>query len=534
VAVIGEPGVGKSRLVYEFVQALRGPGWLVLESTSVSYGKATSYFPVMELLKRYMHIEDGDEPRTIRAKVTGHLLTLDEVLQETIPALLALLEALPADSPFLTLDPPQRRQRTLAALSRVLLRESQVQPLLLEGEVWGQAVGYCRQAGVKAVARSANREAVAYMEQALAALQHLPESQATLEQAIDLRLDLRTALFVLGELAQTREQLREAEGLAERLHDQRRLGQVSVYMMQQFRQIGDCNRAIACGQRALTLAAAAGDPALQVAAQVCLGQAYHAMGGYRRAIDILRRTVASLSDDLIWARFGMVGLRSVGARTFLAWCLAELGAGYVYLRQGDFARAIAALERGLAICQAKHIPLLFRHLALPLGSAYALSGRVAEALPLLQQAVEQATAMQLRTWQSLRIGGLSEAYLLAGHLEEARQLAVDALDLSRQYAERGHEAWMLRLLGEIHAHRHPRDTAEAEVSYHQALGLTEELGMRPLMAHCHHGLGSLYAKIGRYAGARAALSAAIELYCAMEMTYWLPQAEATLAQVEGR
>jgi tetratricopeptide (TPR) repeat protein len=403
------------------------------------------------------------------------------------------------------------------------------------------------------------------MEQALAALQHLPESQATLEQAIDLRLDLRTALFVLGELAQTREQLREAEGLAERLHDQRRLGQVSVYMMQQFRQIGDCNRAIACGQRALTLAAAAGDPALQVAAQVCLGQAYHAMGGYRRAIDILRRTVVSLCDDLIWARFGMVGLRSVGARTFLAWCLAELGefaegiviaeagvriaeavddpftriqadlgAGYVYLRQGDFARAIAALERGLAICPAKHIPLLFRHLALPLGSAYALSGRVAEALPLLQQAVEQATAMQLRTWQSLRIGGLSEAYLLAGHLEEARQLAVDALDLSRQYAERGHEAWMLRLLGEIHAHRHPHDAAEAEVSYHQALGLTEELGMRPLVAHCHHGLGSLYAKIGRYAGARAALSAAIELYCAMEMTYWLPQAEATLAQVEGR
>jgi class 3 adenylate cyclase len=131
VAVIGEPGVGKSRLVYEFVQALRRPGWLVLESTSVSYGKATSYFPVVELLKRYMHIEDGDEPRTIRAKVTGHLLTLDEVLQETIPALLALLEALPADSPFLTLDPPQRRQRTLAALRSVLLRESQVQPLLL-------------------------------------------------------------------------------------------------------------------------------------------------------------------------------------------------------------------------------------------------------------------------------------------------------------------------------------------------------------------------------------------------------------------
>ena len=128
---MGEAGVGKSRLLYEFVHSHRTQGWLVLEAASVSYGKATPYFPVVELLKRYMHVEDGDEPRTVRAKVTGHLLTLDEALQETIPALLALLEALPADSPFLRLDPPQRRQRTLAALKRVLLRESQVQPLLL-------------------------------------------------------------------------------------------------------------------------------------------------------------------------------------------------------------------------------------------------------------------------------------------------------------------------------------------------------------------------------------------------------------------
>ena len=131
VATVGEAGVGKSRLIYEFVHSHRTQGWLVLEAASVSYGKATPYFPVVELLKRYMHVEDGDEPRTVRAKVTGHLLTLDEALQETIPALLALLDALPADSPFLTLDPPQRRQRTLAALKRVLLRESQVQPLLL-------------------------------------------------------------------------------------------------------------------------------------------------------------------------------------------------------------------------------------------------------------------------------------------------------------------------------------------------------------------------------------------------------------------
>ena len=131
VAMVGEAGVGKSRLLSEFGHSHHTQGWLVLASAAVSYGKATPYFPVVDLLKRYCHIEERDDPRTIRAKVTGQLLTLDEALQETIPALLALLDALPADSPFLTLDPPQRRQRTLDGLKRLLMRESQMQLLLL-------------------------------------------------------------------------------------------------------------------------------------------------------------------------------------------------------------------------------------------------------------------------------------------------------------------------------------------------------------------------------------------------------------------
>jgi class 3 adenylate cyclase len=131
VALVGDAGVGKSRLVYEFAHSHRTQGWRVLESASVSYGKATPYFPVMDLLKRYGHVDDGDDARTIRAKITGQVFTLDETLQDTLPALLALLDAGPDDSPFLHLDPPQRRQRTLDGLKRVLLRESQVQPLLL-------------------------------------------------------------------------------------------------------------------------------------------------------------------------------------------------------------------------------------------------------------------------------------------------------------------------------------------------------------------------------------------------------------------
>jgi class 3 adenylate cyclase len=131
VALLGEPGVGKSRLVYEFLHTHHTQGWLILESGSVSYGKATAYLPICDLLKAYSHIEDRDDLRAVRAKVTGHILTLDEALQDAVPAVLALFEALPADSPFLSLDPLQRRRRTLEALKRLLLRESQVQPVLL-------------------------------------------------------------------------------------------------------------------------------------------------------------------------------------------------------------------------------------------------------------------------------------------------------------------------------------------------------------------------------------------------------------------
>jgi class 3 adenylate cyclase len=131
VALVGEAGMGKSRLVHEYIHTYQTQGWRVLESAAMSYGQATPYFPILELLQHYGHVEEYDEPRIIRAKLTGQVLTLDEALQDTIPALLALLEALPEDSPFLRLDPPQRRQRTLEALKRVLLRESQAQPLLL-------------------------------------------------------------------------------------------------------------------------------------------------------------------------------------------------------------------------------------------------------------------------------------------------------------------------------------------------------------------------------------------------------------------
>jgi class 3 adenylate cyclase/tetratricopeptide (TPR) repeat protein len=814
VALLGEPGVGKSRLVYEFLHSHHTQSWLRLESSSVSYGKATAYLPVCDLLKAYCHIEDRDALRTVQAKVTGHILTLDNALQDTVPAVLALFEALPADSPFLSLDPLQRRRRTLEALKRVLLRESQVQPLLLvfedlhwidsetqavldmlveslptaqllllvnyrpeyqhgwgsktsytqlrldplpeasadvllqallgddpalvpltrlliartqgnpffleesmrtlvetgvltgergayrlaqpldtlqvpatvqallaaridrlppedkrllqtaavigtevpwplllaiadtadealyrsltqlhaaeflyetslfperiytfkhalthevaygsllherrrglharivealealagdhldaqverlaqhalRGEMWEKALAYGRQVGEKAQARSAYREAVVYYEQALVAFEHLPASRVASEQAIDLRLGLRTTLAALGEAPERMfDHLHRAETLAETLGDQGRLGQVYAVMSTNCWVAGEVDRAIDYGQRALALATTLGHVGLQVLAHRNLAYAYYDTGDYPQAVESLGRNVATLQGELLSERFGTPGSVAVGSRVWLSRCYAELGAfteglaiaaeglriaetvndpvslivtcqgvSMVYWRQGDVQRAIPVLERAMGLSQDWHILLFLPELAIALGLAYTLDGRVAAGLALVEDGVEQEVASARARRLALFVAWLSEAYLLAGRLEEAHQRAAQAVDLAGQYQQRGNQAWALWLLGESTARQASPEVEPAANHYRQALARAEELGMRPLQAHCHRGLGTLYANLGHRAQAHGELSAALELYRAMDMTFWLPQAEAALAQVEGR
>src|SRR5262249_19952714 len=167
----------------------------------------------------------------------------------------------------------------------------------MRGEAWDKALVYNRQAGARVAARSAYREAVAYFEQALVALEHLPERRATLEQAIDVRLDLRNVLFPLGEHARIFDHLRAAEALAERLDDPQRFGWIAGYLCMSFSALNEYNRAIAAGQRALALATTCGAFDVQVVALTYLGGAYYAVGDFRQALDAFRRVMALLTGE---------------------------------------------------------------------------------------------------------------------------------------------------------------------------------------------------------------------------------------------
>ena len=167
------------------------------------------------------------------------------------------------------------------------------------------------------------------------------------------------------------------------------------------------------------------------------------------------------------------------------------------------------------------------------GMVYGEVGDPRSPRPLLTQAVEQFAAMGQMVCQARRVAWLSETQLLAGHIDEAMPLAQRALELSHAHKERGHQAWILRLLGDIAVQCDPPQVKQSEAHYQQALALAEELGMRPLQAHCHRSLGTLYARIGQLEQVRAALATAIALYCAMDMTFRLPQAEAALGVGEA-
>jgi class 3 adenylate cyclase/tetratricopeptide (TPR) repeat protein len=811
VAVVGAPGVGKSRLVWEVTHSHRVEGWLVLQAGSVSYGKATSYLPVIDLLKGYFAIEDRDGPRVVREKLTGKLLTLDRALESELPALLSLLDVPTDDLQWSTVDPAQRRRRTLDAVKRLLLREAQVQPLLVVledlhwidsetqalldelvaslpaarllllvnyrpeyqhtwatgtnygqlmldplpaegaerllgallgsnsgleqltrmliartegnpffleesvrtlvemgaltgepgayqltrplpaiqvpatvqaviaaridrldaadkmllqiasvvgkdlplgllqavaemaddelnaaigrltaaeflyeveffpdieytfkhslthqvaygsllqgrrralhvrivesieqiypdrlvehverlahhafvGEAWAKAVTYLQQAGAKALARSVHREAVRYFEEALTALTHLPETRETLEEAIDLRFDLRNALHPLVEWGRIEEYLREAEAFAQKLNDQRRVASVSGYRSGLLLNTGGpASEVRELAEKVQAIGASLGDFPLQVAGgyyHVCLGGL---SGDYRENERLCRTLLEALPGGLSRERFGLVAYPAVMARAFLARALGELGIfdearehgeeavrlaeavdhplsliwacmnlGRLEGLRGEFMRAITPLERAVALSNEWNIASLTPIALAALGDAYARSGRIEEGVSWLQQGLAGYASTGVGYLRSMSMIQLGEAHLLAGRMEEASDFGTRAVMLAYERGERGYEAWAYRLLGEVVSHHHRPDVAAAEAHYATSTALALELGLRPLVAHCRFSLGTLHRRAGDQR-ATGDLMAAMSLFNEMGMRFWFEKVQAEMQTLE--
>ena len=810
VAIVGEAGVGKSRLYHEFAHSHRVQGWLVLQASAVSHGKSISYLPVIDLLKAYCKLEERDDHRALREKITGKLFTLDESLKPLLPAFFGLLDV-PVDDPqWQALDPAQRRHQTLDANKRLLLREAQAQPVvvifedlhwvdtetqalldslvaslpaarllmlvnyrpeyqhswgsktyytqlrldalpaenageLLEGllgadprlaplktlltertsgnplfleesvrilvetkaltgtrgayrlaqpveaiqvpatvqsilasridrlpldekrllqsaavigkdipfallqaiaelpeedlrrglahlqaaeflyeknlfpdleytfkhalthdvaygsllqdrrrdlhatvmetiealyadrpieqierlahhafrgDVWTKAVGYLRQAAGKALGRSANREAVAYLDQALSALAHLPESREAKELAIDLRFEMRSSLFPLGEVGAMLTVLRDAERLADALDDQRRLAWVSVYMSQYCWVTGHLAEARAFGERAGAIAETLADSGLRAVSNYYAGAACFGSTDYRDAEGFLHTALRSLEGDLSRERFGLAGFPSVMARWLLASSLAERGEfsealvhgqeglqiaeelrhpyslilmcwglALLYTLEEELNRAVVHLERALALCHDWTVPVLSPVTAGFLGYLQVLSGRVAEGLSTLEGGARDQEASGLALYHSRLVLWLAEALMRANRLEDALAQAERAQTITRERGERGLEAWASWLLGEIASRREPTVVESAEGHYRQAIALADAGGLSPLLARCHSGLGRLYRRGGRRSAARECLALATALYRQMGVRSSVEQAEAELASL---
>ncbi len=429
-----------------------------------------------------------------------------------------------------------------------------------KGELWDRAVTYLRQAGVRAFARSANRE-VAFFEQALPLLSRLPESREREELAVDLRFDLRNSLQMLGQFKEAIPFVREAERIARTLDDPRRLGLVSAYLSWYHWGMGHYADALGFARAVLSSAEALDDLPLRVVGLFYDGVVHHAAGDHRRATERLRAVGTALAGELAYQRLGLAGFPAALSRCFLSWALGEQGLfvdgiaegregiriaevvdhpysliqaswglGHLYCTSGDFEQAVPLLERALTLVRERSVPILFHLTARPLGYARAMTGRVREGLTLLEGAQAVQQSIGARHLHALCVVQLGEVSALAGRHDDARRLAGKTLTIAREVSERGHEAYALRLLGELAAHGDAADIETAEGRYHEALTLADELGMRPLVAHCHLGLAKLYRRTGKRIESDEHFAAATTMYREMGMTYWLEKAEAEMRE----
>jgi class 3 adenylate cyclase/tetratricopeptide (TPR) repeat protein len=806
VTLLGEPGVGKSRLVLELTRAAAVSGWQMHEAACVSHGTLTPYLPVRNLLTKYFDVEDGDDARRIREKVATRMVALDTRLAGGVSAILALGNVPNEDAEWAALEPTARRQRILRAVRELLLAESRRAPLLLvvenlqwadsethavieelaggladarmlvlvsarnehrrdwatsaetteirldpllvesataladmilgaepelaalkrrlvahaagnpfffeeivqalaethalsgerghyrlgkpvdsihipdrvqavlaaridrlspqgktflqagaaigaevpvallqvvadssseevlrgladleaadflrtsalvpdlaysfkqaitqevaystllkdqrralharivdalessytgerraehverlayhalRAEAWAKAVAYLRDAGERAVARSANREAVAFYDDALAALGHLPESRETFSLAIDLRLDLRPPLLQLGRLDDIHRLSKEAESMAQQVNDEERLARSYSYLVNYHYLLGEPARTVEYGARCLAIAERRGDPALATLARRYLGHSHHAQGQHRLAVQILEDNLAAIDAEIAGNTAVASITGHVASSAWLAWALADLGefdradacldraraeadlarhpysqaiawtlTGAVWYARGQVDRAVPTLARSLEICEQANLTVWQPIPATLLGACLLALDRKDDGMALLRDGVRRAESLGVMAYLSRWTSHLAEGLLLTGDVAAARATADRAMALALAHGERGHEAMAWRVLADVAAHEASFDAARQ--AYEQALALADDLGLRPQMARAHFDLGRLQRRLGHLRDAEDHLARAIVLFADMGMRSWLEKSQPEL------
>jgi tetratricopeptide (TPR) repeat protein len=211
--------------------------------------------------------------------------------------------------------------------------------------------------------------------------------------------------------------------------------------------------------------------------------------------------------------------------------LAYCGLGYVWLGKGDLTEAIRRLTQALGLARAADLPFMVPHVAGPLATACALAGRTAEAVELAEEAVALSASLKRASWHALLVARLADAHLAAGRVPRAREVVIDALEQARRRKERGDEATILTVVGKIESDADHGDPGMAQSAYREALTLANELGMRPLVARCHLGLGTLSRRTGGREQAREHLTTAAMMYREMDIRFWLERAEAEMREL---
>ena len=426
-----------------------------------------------------------------------------------------------------------------------------------EGEVFDKALLYLRKAAAQARTRFAYSQAAAFLEQALDVLRRVPETRETIEQAIDVRCDLRMSINPLADDRAMLDHLECAKSLAERIDDRGRLVRALTYLGREHMDLGNYAKSIEVEQEALAVAGQLGDRALEVAPTFYMALAYWRHGDLRRVCDIIENSVASIPEGQRPDHHGLIGTAAVFYRTLLARSLGGLGnfndaiawgkhslrlaeaaghpyglfsayleLGSLYVARGPVDEAPPLLEQSLDLARTRGIRTYVDRTAATLARAYALSGRAVEARALLETLPRESFSQRpQRSLDSLPLLVLGEAHLVLDRPDEAEWFAQRAIEMARGFSQREVESIGLRLLGDLFSNRLSPDLEKAAQSYGQALAIAAELGLRPLVAHCNFGLGKVARRRGERLMAQEHLTTAMAMYGEMGMNAWLAKAE---------